>query len=127
MINWIAIQKMICEQRCDHAIMNKPNNNVHPKRFYYWKIANAPWFENGILFVIVLNIVQMGIAYENAPVLYTYMLDLTNYFFTAVFTIEMYVKMRAYSYRYFETSWNKFDCFIVSASLLDIALSFSPT
>jgi hypothetical protein len=69
----------------------------------------------------------MGIAYENAPVLYTYMLDLTNYFFTAVFTIEMYVKMRAYSYRYFETSWNKFDCFIVSASLLDIALSFSPT
>ena len=24
-ITWIAIQKMIVEQRCEHAIMNKPN------------------------------------------------------------------------------------------------------
>lgn len=24
-ITWIAIQKMICEQKCEHAIMNKPN------------------------------------------------------------------------------------------------------
>ena len=64
-LNWIAIQKMIVEQRCEHDIMNKPDGNVHPKRLYYWKIVTSAWFENSILAIIVLNIVQMGITYEN--------------------------------------------------------------
>jgi voltage-dependent calcium channel L type alpha-1D len=59
--------------------------------------------------------------------LYTYLIDLSNYFFTAIFTIEMILKMQAYSWRYFETAWNKFDFFIVMASLLDIIISMTPT
>lgn len=77
--------------------------------------------------IIVLNIVQMGITFENEPILYTYMLNLSNYFFTAIFTFEMVLKMQAYSWRYFETTWNKFDFFIVMASLIDIIISWSPT
>lgn len=33
--------------------------------------------------------------------------------------------MRAFSYRYFETTWNKFDFFIVVTSLIDIAIEFA--
>ena len=43
------------------------------------------------------------------------------------FFIEMALKMQAYSWRYFETNWNRFDCSIVVTSFIDIALEFSPT
>ncbi len=63
-LTWIAIQKMIIEQRCEHAIMNKPDAIAHPKRLYYWNIVTSLPFEILILSVIVLNIIQMGIQYE---------------------------------------------------------------
>jgi len=43
----------------------------------------------------------MGINFENAPVLYAWLLDQTNYFFTVVFIFEMLLKMQAYNWRYF--------------------------
>lgn len=45
--------------------------------------------------------------------------------FTLIFTAEAYLKLRAFSYRYFETTWNKFDFFIVVTSLIDIAIEFA--
>ena len=57
--------------------------------------------------------------------LYTQLLNYSNYVFTAIFTVEAYLKLRAYSYRYFETTWNKFDFFIVITSLIDIVIEFS--
>lgn len=75
--------------------------------------------------MIVLNIVQMGIMFENEPVLYTQLLDYSNYIFTFIFTMEAYFKLRAFSYRYFETAWNKFDFFIVVTSLMDIIIGFT--
>ena len=118
---------MIVEQRCEHEIMNKPDGHVHPKRLYYWKIVTSSWFENAILGVIVLNIVQMGISFENQPPMYSFFLELSNYAFTFIFFMEMYLKMRAYFWRYFETTWNKFDFFIVMSSLVDIIFSLSPS
>ena len=59
--------------------------------------------------------------------MYSLFLDLSNYFFTFIFFMEMYLKMRAYFWRYFETSWNKFDFFIVMSSLFDIGFSLAST
>jgi len=39
--------------------------------------------------------------------------------------MEAYFKLRAFSYRYFETAWNKFDFFIVVTSLMDIIIGFT--
>jgi hypothetical protein len=47
--------------------MNKPDGTIHPKRLYYWKIVTSMPFDLGILAIIVLNIVQMGISFENQP------------------------------------------------------------
>lgn len=66
----------------------------------------------------------MGISFENEPILWTKLLGISNHFFTAIFSIEMFVKMRAYSYRYFETTWNKFDFFIVMSSWAEILIGF---
>ena len=67
---WVDIQKMIVEQTCPHDLMNKPDRILHPKRYWYWSVVTSTPFEIIILSVIVLNIVQMGINFENAPVVY---------------------------------------------------------
>lgn len=74
-ITWVAIQKMIIDQRCEHAIMNKPNHHIHPRRFKAWKIVTSTPFEVFILGIILLNVIQMGIMFENAPVYYAWLLD----------------------------------------------------
>jgi len=49
------------------------------------------------------------------------MIDKTNYFFSGAFIFEACLKiytLRANSY--FHNSWNKFDFFVVVASILDL-------
>jgi len=50
---------MIIEQKCEFDLMNKP-----------WRIVTSKPFDLFIMTFIVLNIVQMGINFENAPILY---------------------------------------------------------
>jgi hypothetical protein len=38
--------------------------------------------------------------------------------------VEAYLKLRAYSFRYFDTLSNKFDMFIVVSSLIDVIMGF---
>lgn len=64
---WIDIQKMIVEQKCEFDLMNKPDFLKHPNRYKYWRIVTSKPFDLFITGVIVLNIVQMGINFEDAP------------------------------------------------------------
>lgn len=66
----------------------------------------------------------MGINFENAPILYVFLLGISDYFFTLIFIVECYLKLRAYSFRYFDTLSNKFDFFIVLSSIVDVCMSF---
>jgi hypothetical protein len=56
-LTWLAIQRMVIEQRCPHDLMNKPDRIKHPQKFKYWKIVTSFYFEVFIMAVIVLNIV----------------------------------------------------------------------
>jgi len=47
------------------------------------------------------------------------MLDFTNYIFTVVFLVEAICKLIAFGKTYFNNSWNKFDFFVVCASIFD--------
>lgn len=50
-------------------------------------------------------------------------LDFTEYIFTAVFIVEAVLKLVAFGKSYFESAWNKFDFFVVSASIVDLVLA----
>ena len=50
-------------------------------------------------------------------------METTNLVFTSCFIIEAVLKLFAFGWAYFGTSWNKFDFFVVIASILDILLS----
>jgi len=54
-------------------------------------------------------------------------LRMTNYVFTFVFFTEAVLKLLVYRQSYFQTAWNKFDFFVVCASLFDLGLEFVDT
>ena len=67
---WIDIQKMIVEQTCPFDLMNKPDHIKHPQRYKYWRIVTSTPFDMFITGVIVLNIIQMGINFEDSSELF---------------------------------------------------------
>ena len=50
------------------------------------------------------------------------MLEILNYIFTVIYTIEMIIKMVAFRKGYFTDSWCIFDCIIVISALIGIVL-----
>lgn len=87
-----------------------------------WKFVNSNQFDVFIMGTIILNIVQMACNYQGEPVWYTELNSFINYIFTLVFLVEAALKIIAYGWAYFGTTWNKFDFFVVCASLLDIVM-----
>lgn len=66
----------------------------------------------------------MAMAYDTSPVDYDANLNNLNLFFTAVFICECLLKIIAYGFSgYFFSGWNKFDFFVVMASIVDIIMS----
>jgi len=65
----------------------------------------------------------MAVIYETASDTFNLALDYTNFVFTAVFIIEAALKLFTYRLAYFKVTWNKFDFFVVSASIFDIVIS----
>lgn len=65
----------------------------------------------------------MAISYYGAPYSYNYTLEIINYIFTAIFTLEAIFKLIPYGLLYFKSSWNVFDFIVVIGSLMDIILN----
>jgi len=72
---------------------------------------------------IILNIFTMDAIFEGMSDNYSGILENINYFFTAAFALECILKLIANGGAYFNTAWNKFDFFVVSASFLDIVMA----
>ena len=65
------------------------------------KIVTNPFFDGFIMICIILNMLQMAISIETSTAKFDLALSITNYFFTAVFTIEMVLKLIAFRFTYF--------------------------
>ena len=119
--NWIAIQDMITKAKVAHDKLNMPDDLW---RYRLWKIANSKPFEQSIMAFIILNMLQMALDYEGKLNSISIFLQLTNYIFTVVFLAECVLKLMVYGWSYFHEPWNKFDFFVVCASLIDLGLEF---
>lgn len=113
------IQTMIIDSSCPHDISNVPTGKNRKK---IWNLVNSNPFDIFIMSTIMLNIVQMAIGYQGQPPWYTEVMSSVNYVFTIIFLVEATLKLFAYGWSYFGTTWNKFDFFVVCASLMDIAM-----
>jgi len=65
----------------------------------------------------------MAINYEGSSKTYNLTLDYINFFFTGIFGLECIMKLIAFGFTYFKTSWNVFDFCVVAASFFDIVMN----
>lgn len=74
-------------------------------------------FDNMITTAIVLNTLSMCLQHYNQTDTFTFVLNIIDYFFIAVFTIESILKILAFKFGvYWRNNWNKFDFIVVILS-----------
>ncbi|XP_076674532.1 calcium voltage-gated channel subunit cacophony isoform X5 [Andrena cerasifolii] len=96
------------------------------KRFRFW-IRNSVKSQKFYWFVIVLvffNTVCVAVEHYGQPQWLTDFLYFAEFVFLALFMLEMFVKMYALGPRtYFESSFNRFDCVVISGSIFEVIWS----
>ncbi|XP_015225954.1 PREDICTED: sodium channel protein type 2 subunit alpha-like [Cyprinodon variegatus] len=86
-------------------------------------IVMDPFMDLAITICIVLNTLFMAMEYYKMTAWFKDMLRVGNQVFTAIFTVEMVLKIIALDpYYYFQVRWNIFDAVIVCLSLAEVLL-----
>jgi voltage-gated sodium channel len=86
------------------------------------RIANASWFQYGIIAVILLNALVIGLeTYDGIDDRWGDELFILNEVFLAIFTVEILIRIMAYGRRpadFFRGGWNLFDFTVVGLAYL---------
>lgn len=117
---WVEYQQLLLKTK---PLTNElsPTNRI---RITIYRIVTSSYFDMLIVFCILGNIIVLALNYDGSSKNYELILDLVNYLFTIIFSIELLLKLFAYGPSlYFECNWNKLDVFIVVISLFEIIFS----
>ena len=111
-------------QRRQATPLKSPSHRLSPWTWFRNKIKKfvvCDHFTRGILVAILVNTLSMGIEYHQQPDWLTSILEYSNYFFTALFTFEMALKVLADGvFGYLSDGFNLFDGGIVVLSVLEL-------
>ncbi|XP_042364199.1 calcium channel, voltage-dependent, L type, alpha 1D subunit, a [Plectropomus leopardus] len=117
----------VCRQCVEYALKARPLRRYIPKNPYqykFWYVVNSTGFEYIMFVLIMLNTLCLAVQHYGQSALFNYVMDILNMVFTAVFTVEMVLKLIAFKPRhYFADAWNTFDALIVVGSVVDIAIT----
>ena len=96
-----------------------------PVRAWCYRVTSSNYFEGFIMTCIILNTVIMSMTYfgETAP--YSLALEIINYVFAVIFTVEAVLKLVALHRQYFKDSWNVFDFVIVLGTNIGLVLKLA--
>ncbi|XP_070165290.1 voltage-dependent calcium channel type A subunit alpha-1 isoform X13 [Polyergus mexicanus] len=96
------------------------------KRFRFW-VRNSVKSQQFYWFVIVLvffNTICVAVEHHKQPKWLTDFLYCAEFVFLALFMMEMFIKVYALGPRtYFESSFNRFDCIVISGSIFEVIWS----
>ncbi|KAK6308232.1 hypothetical protein J4Q44_G00215030 [Coregonus suidteri] len=96
----------------------------NPSQLKFWKIIASSQFEYIMFVLILLNTLTLAVQHYEQSKTFNAVMDILNLIFTALFTIEMVIKLLALrTHQYFIDAWNTFDALIVVGSVLDIMVS----
>ncbi len=106
----------------DYITYIKPHEGTF--RLKLRNFVDSTYFDNFIMGIIFLNMISMALNYDDCDPGYEYILKFANWIFTGIFVLECILKLSAYGIRgYFYYGWNKFDFFVVVASIADIVIA----
>ena len=118
---WIEVQSIWLRNKLIFK-MRPPKNKF--RRIIYM-IATSKHFDYFISIIVLLNTVIMGIQYARMSDEYQFSLDVINYIFTAIYNIELILKLIGIGFRYFtEMDFNTFDWIWVILTDASLILSF---
>jgi voltage-gated sodium channel type IV alpha len=85
-------------------------------------------FEVVITIFIVLNTVCLAVEHDGMNEKFRQALNNANHAFTAIFILEMVLKITAFGFRgYVRSRWNIFDGIVVCISIIDVIIEISTT
>lgn len=119
-MRWLQVQELIQNAKPNFDVMIRPKGKV---RIFIFKLIQSKPFELTIMACIISNIISMAMNYDGMSDSYSDMVDGINLAFTAVFIVELLLKLAALDFQYFTSSWNNFDFCIVMLSIVDLILS----
>lgn len=118
---WIEIQSIIVNSKPKIEVFNPPTS---PIQVFVHKIVTSVYFESAILFVIILNTLVMSLNYYEATASFNLALDNINISCTYIFITEAFLKITGLGFKgYIHVNWNKFDFFVVLASISYLIMS----
>lgn len=83
-------------------------------------------FDYVIMSFIILNTIVMLVSHFGESYIITQTLDILNYIFAIIFTIEMILKLIGLGFKqYFSDGWNIFDCCVTVGSDIGVILKLS--
>lgn len=87
---------------------------LHLIRKYIKKLVEHKYFQQGILLAILINTLSMGIEHHKQPDILTTIVETSNIVFSAIFAVEMLLKVIAEGpFGYMANGFNVFDGIIV--------------
>ena len=117
---WVEMQKLIVKSSPQKDIIKEPDGAA---RIFCYKIVTSTIFEGFIVGCINLNMISMAMSYEDASGTYLNALDIINFGFVSIFTIEASMKITAFGFKkYFRSKWNTLEFFVVICAYADIIL-----
>ena len=103
------------------------NDRMHRSRIYRWahEILESQYFNGFIIAAIVSNTLILSLDKYPIDLKRVEVLEKLNYLFTAIFVVEIIIKLLAFGFKtFFKGSWfNSFDLLIVIGSLVDIIIA----
>ncbi|CAK1599480.1 unnamed protein product [Parnassius mnemosyne] len=96
------------------------------KRFRFWirHTVKTQWFYWFVIVLVLFNTICVAVEHYGQPPWLTSFLYYAEFVFLGLFMMEMWVKMYALGPRiYFESSFNRFDCVVISGSIFEVVWS----
>ena len=118
---WVAMQKMFISSRPKKVYVLSGNKT----RDFLLIMTTSYKFEVGIMICIILNTLCLTLKWHRNPKDLETSIEIINYTFAAIFTLEAILKLIGLGKEYFREGWNRFDFFIVIGTFIGIIISES--
>ena len=96
-------------------------------RNFCLQLSESHYFENFIMIAIFMNLLILTLYWVNIPDNIVSIMEIFNYIFVIIFTIEAAIKITGEGIYYFYSGWNIFDFLIVIGAASSIVIRLSTT
>ena len=111
------------QKHIDHEKVHGPSVIKRIKAKIIWFVTLSV-FENFINLIIIINFFMLAVDHHGMGLEQMILFENVNLVFTLLFAGEMFAKMFGYGLgRYFDDKFNTFDSFIVTTSLMELAMA----